>query len=167
MRLTKNWSVAQKLNTAQAILMTGLLLIATTLTTYWLSGILEHKSITNMQRANQQAIDLIDAYDAALKHSVEKLSQALHAQLSATPLLQTITSGPQPSLNSPPQIALQQILDRFNGTTGSAATVFIRQGDDFIRIATSHLALPYLNAPTAKSASAEPVNYSCLKHAKY
>lgn len=137
MRLTKNWSVAQKLNTAQAILMTGLLLIATTLTTYWLSGILEHKSITNMQRANQQAIDLIDAYDAALKHSVEKLSQALHAQLSATPLLQTITSGPQPSLNSPPQIALQQILDRFNGTTGSAATVFIRQGDDFIRIATS------------------------------
>lgn len=137
MRLTKNWSVAQKLNTAQAILMTGLLLIATTLTTYWLSGLLEQKSITNMQRANQQAIDLIDAYNTALEHSVEKLSQALQTQLSATPSVQAVLSNPQLTSINPPQAALQQMLDRFNGTTGTAVTVFVRQGDDFVRVATS------------------------------
>lgn len=144
MKFTRQWSIAKKLNTAQAILLTALLLVATTLTTVWLSNILEEKSITAIKRANQQALDLIDSYDTVLEHSVEKLGTVLQSYFPAGFILDPgsrveVNGASTPALKSAGQSlnANYESVDRFTGVTGAVATVFVRQGEDFVRIATS------------------------------
>ncbi|MEY4591237.1 MAG: hypothetical protein RIR18_132 [Pseudomonadota bacterium] len=144
LRSTRDWPIATKLNSVQATATISLLLVAITVLTVWLSGVLQEKNVGNIRQANQQAVDLIDAYSSSLEKNAEKLGNVLISQYpsgftldasasvdiagKATPLLKS--GGSTLNLNF-------ENIDHFTAITGVVATIFAREGDDFVRVTTS------------------------------
>lgn len=140
----RDWPISAKLNAIQSLALVLLFSVAISWMTYWLGHVLEEKSIANLQQTNQQVVDMIDAYNSALENSVDKLANVLKAGFpggfsvdegstidiggKATPLLRS--GGGTVNQN-------YSVVDRFTETTGAVATVFARQGDGFVRVATS------------------------------
>lgn len=137
--LTRHWSIAKKLNTAQTVILTVLLFITTTVLTYWLSDLLENRNIRHIQQSNQQAIDAIDTYNNALKHFADKLGNVLVGSFPAGLSVENAPRTDEALLKSGPQVlnGNNELLDRFTATTGAVASLFVRQGDRFIRVSTS------------------------------
>lgn len=116
-------SIAFKLN---AVLTAVIAVVATSAGLFlgnWLNGKLEERSLAELQRINRQVVDMIDAYAQALERSAAMLG----AQFAA-PLPKGIV-GDAPQAN--------QAVEAFTHATGAVATVFARQGDNFVRIATT------------------------------
>ncbi|WP_326533162.1 methyl-accepting chemotaxis protein [Pseudorhodoferax sp.] len=97
------------------------------------------------QQATQRTLDymaseagaiahIADALDRTARASAQKLYEVLAAELQGSFTLQ----GPgQLLLDGKPLAGDFERVDRFARTTGGVATVFARQGDDFLRVATS------------------------------
>jgi len=140
----RDWPISAKLNAVQSIALVLLFTVAITWMTFWLGNVLEDKSTANLRQTNQQVVDMIDAYSSALENSAEKLVNVLQNSFSsgftldegstvdiggkATPQLRS--GGSTVNLN-------YGVVDHFTATTGAVATVFARQGEGFIRVATS------------------------------
>ena len=75
------------------------------------------------ERTNQQVVDMIDAYAQVLERSAAMLG----AQFA----------GPLPKGISGDAAQANQAVEAFTHSTGAVATVFARQGDNFVRIATT------------------------------
>lgn len=163
MGFTHHWSIAKKLNTAQTIILTGLLFITTTIMTYWLSDLLENRSLAHIRQANQQAIDLIDIYNNTLERSAEQLGHLLASYFPAGFSVETNPKLDAPQLKSG-SVTLNnntEILDRFSVATGAAVTLFARQGEQFIRVTTS---IRQANGERATGTTLDPTQpaYSAL-----
>ena len=110
----------------------------------WLAQKLEQRGIAELERTNRQVIDMIDAYSSALERSAEMLgaqfASTLPRRLVLDPNRMTQTNtGAFPTLRGG-EVTLNNnfgFVDAFTGTTGAVATVFVRNGDDFVRVATS------------------------------
>jgi X-X-X-Leu-X-X-Gly heptad repeat protein len=89
----------------------------------WLSAKLEEKSLAELQRTNQQVVDMVDAYATVLERSAEMLGKQFAALTPKGALSDTHQAG--------------QTVDGFTQATGAVATVFARQGEDFVRFATT------------------------------
>ncbi len=77
---------------------------------------------------------IADALDRTARDSVQKLYEVLGAEYKGQFTLQ----GPgQLLLDGQPLAGKFERVDRFARTTGGVATIFARQGDDFLRVATS------------------------------
>lgn len=141
----RDWPIASKLNFVQSLAVLTLFVIAITGMSFWLGNVLEAKSIAAVKQANQQALDMIDAYSTSLEKSAEKLGSMLVASYpngftldeaaqseiggKAVPLLRS--GGVSQVLNF-------DTVDRFTASSsGAVATLFARQGDDFVRVSTS------------------------------
>lgn len=137
MRILRRWSIAKKLNVVQAVLLTLLLFAVNSAITYWLSGLLEAQSLANMRQSNQQAVDMIDSYSQALDSEVERLANVLQGNFSSSFTLEETEGRAQLRSGNLILNGNEEILDRFTRQTGAIATLFARQGDDFLRVATS------------------------------
>ena len=91
-----------------------------------------------------QIVDLISSYHSALTDSTVKLSALFcsdfRGQYSIDRSHRITVAGIKTPLlkNGPVLLNLNnRITDRFFGLTGAASTIFVRSGDDFVRIATS------------------------------
>lgn len=116
-------SIAIKLNTVLILAIFVVLSLTGLFLGSWLNGRLEERSLAELQRTNQQVVDMIDAYAQVLERSAAMLG----AQFADS--LPKGISGDVAQANL--------AVEAFNRSTGSVATVFARQGENFVRIATT------------------------------
>jgi methyl-accepting chemotaxis protein-2 (aspartate sensor receptor) len=137
-------SIAAKLNVVLLLVIVAIFLIAGSFLSHWLGQRLEARGLAELKQTNQQVVDMIDAYASALEQSAGTLGGAFGASLPKNITLDANSltpSGPVtlPSLRGNGQILNNQfaLVDQFSQATGGVATLFVRQGDEFFRIATS------------------------------
>jgi methyl-accepting chemotaxis protein len=136
--------IATKLNLIQSLAVFLLFCIAITGMTLWLSNVLEAKSMANIKQANHQALDMVEAYSSTLEKSAEKLANVL---VDAFPHGFTLDEGGSVEIAGKSTPVLRsggttlnlnfEAVDHFTATTGVVATIFARQGEDFVRVSTS------------------------------
>jgi methyl-accepting chemotaxis protein-2 (aspartate sensor receptor) len=136
--------ISGKLNIVLIAAIAVILGAAGLLLSNWLGQKLEERGIAELERTNRQVIDMIDAYASALEHSAEMLGAQFAATLPKRLVLDSnrttqTGAGAFPTLRGG-EVTLNNnfgLVDAFTGTTGAVATVFVRNGDDFVRVATS------------------------------
>ncbi len=77
----------------------------------------------NLIQTNRQVLDMVEMYDISLKQTSARIANIFR-----------LTGG-----NKGTENITEQEIDDFTAKTGAAATIFRKQGDDFIRIKTSIL----------------------------
>lgn len=77
----------------------------------------------NLIQTNRQVLDMVEMYDVSLKQTAARIANIFR-----------LTGGNRGTEN-----VTEQEIDDFTVKTGAAATVFRKQGDDFLRIKTSIL----------------------------
>jgi len=143
MRL-RDVSLASKLIIAQATTISVLLAVVIYLLTTMVSRQVERKSFEELRKTNLLVVNMIDAYSKSLQQSTHRLANVFTASLPGRFTLddsQTIAIGVNatPTLKAggiPLNLNFEQV-DRFSAMTGCVATVFARQGEDFVRVTTS------------------------------
>lgn len=143
-RSFRNWPIAAKLNAVQALALVLLFVITISSLTLWLGQVLEEKSLTNIRQANQQALDMLAAYNDAMEKNAERLGKMLLAGYPAgfgvdEATLIDVGGVATPQLKSGNTILNRHFegVDSFTATTQAVATIFVRKGDSFVRVATS------------------------------
>ena len=137
-------SIAGKLNAALTIIISIVFVVAGVLLTYWLGDSLEQRGIRELRLTNQQITDMMGAYASSLEESANLLGASFAAGLpkrmsvdSAHP----VTSGDKalPALKGGDVVFNNNFsqVDEFSRVTGGVATLFVREGDNFFRVATS------------------------------
>jgi methyl-accepting chemotaxis protein-2 (aspartate sensor receptor) len=135
-----NWPIALKLNVIQSVALAALLIFAIT----WLTRTLVAGNTEAMQQINHETLNMIRVYDESLGKNIERMGNILKGTLPSDYTLDTTqritvvnaqapvlkVGGETLNLNFGP-------VDRFTAISGAVATIFVRDGDDFVRITTS------------------------------
>ena len=105
---------------------------------------LNDQAMSELRSSNRQVRSLAEVFDSTLEEEVVRLGDHLASYLPQPLTLDerqqvTIGSIETPTLRSNGQrINLNfELVDTFTARTGAVATVFVRSGDDFIRVTTS------------------------------
>lgn len=133
----KNFSLSTKINLIQAIVLIFLMALATAIQSYLLFHSLEKENIVELKQMNNAILDIVSAFGENLIQQTERLGGILESYFPASFKLENVNSTPilyhgGKSING----EINEV-DRFARFTKGAATVFVRQGDNFLRIATS------------------------------
>ncbi|RKQ60279.1 methyl-accepting chemotaxis sensory transducer with Cache sensor [Vogesella indigofera] len=137
-------SLAQKLSLLLSIALFVVLGIAGIVISSWLGERMEQRSVAAMSQTNQQVVDTIDAYASVLENNARNSAAQLAANLpqplrndSSAPV--SVSGVSTPALYGGEQLlnGNEAIVDRFSVATRGVATLFVREGDDFVRIASS------------------------------
>ena len=136
--------IAAKLNLVLIAAISLVLGITGVFLSHWLGQQIEERSLADLERTNQQVLDMVDAYASVLERSAEMLGAQFAATLpkrltldAGRPL--TTAGASYPSLQAG-DMALNNnfaLVDGFTAAAGAVATVFVRSGEDFIRVTTS------------------------------
>ncbi|MBS4097190.1 MAG: methyl-accepting chemotaxis protein [Sulfuricella sp.] len=139
-----NMPIAAKLNLVLGIVITGLLGAMTLFVTTFSTRALEERSLSELTKTNQIALDMIDAYNRSLEQSADKLGNLFAASFSERFSLDTVSTVMVGDKDTPllrsggATLNLNfAAVDRFHSLTGGVATIFAKTGDDFVRITTS------------------------------
>ncbi|MCL2160656.1 MAG: methyl-accepting chemotaxis protein [Betaproteobacteria bacterium] len=140
----KNWPIALKLNIVQSIALITLLTIAIVWLTASVTGIVVEHSITTVRQINHQALNMIQIYDETVEKNVTRTGNILKELL---PPRYTLDTTENVTINGTQTPVLRaggetlnlnfSVVDRFTAMSSAVATVFVRDGDDFVRISTS------------------------------
>ena len=128
-------SVAFKLILMLATGISLLLAIATFGLSSFLGNKLEARALETLQGTNRQIVDMIDAYNQALKEEIRRLNRVF-----ASSYPESFSRDGQEILHHGSSVISQDshaLADRFSTLTGAYATVLTRKGEDFERTATS------------------------------
>ncbi|HPT49708.1 MAG TPA: methyl-accepting chemotaxis protein [Accumulibacter sp.] len=133
----RDWPIALKLNLMQS----GVLLVIVAVATAWASAGLRSqlvkKAIDELVQVNRLVVSMFDAYDRNLRSDVGRIGHVFaqsHGQQ-----LQWVENNGKPRLLQE-GVALDErvdLVDNFSAQSGAVVTIFVRQGDDFLRTATS------------------------------
>lgn len=133
----KNLSVAVKLN----LLLGTTLLVVIVAATLWVSSNvrqqLEKQALIELEKTNAMVVSMFEAYNRSLTADIERTGRLFADSLGGTIELQGNSGKPVLLLNGKSFEEQADRIDVFSASSGSVATVFARQSDDFIRIATS------------------------------
>ena len=140
----RNWPIARKLNAVLLLVTTVLFGLMTIILSVYVARVLKEDSMANLQRITRMNIDMMDSYGKSLKTNVGTLGAVFGANFTEPFALDesaTIQIGTQetPVLRHgmAPLNLDSSAADRFKETTGAIATIFVRRGDDLVRISTS------------------------------
>lgn len=143
MKISPNQRLTTHLGIALNILIVLTFCIMGIFISRWFDDALRHQSQEELHRTNEQVIDMITVYAASKESSAKALGGSFYAGLPLTMNLSNvrIESGGKklPALIGPdgPLNNRFDIVDRFTSESGSTATIFVRDGEDFYRITTS------------------------------
>ena len=140
----RDWSISTKLN---AVLVTAILVVfALSITALgsWLGAVFKQQGIEELKQTNQQAVDMIEGTRLLLEGAAARLERTLAADFEGEFALrpeQTVEVGgaktPALTLNGKVLNGNVAPFDHFTASTTAVGTLFARQGEDFVRIATS------------------------------
>ncbi len=140
----RDWSISAKLNAIQAATILCLFAVAIAALSTWLSSVFEGQGIEELKQTNRQAVDMVETVRVSLEKAAERLGRTLQADLSGEFALradETVEVGgaktPVLSLGGRALNGNVAPLDQFTANTTAVGTVLVRQGEDFVRIATS------------------------------
>ncbi|WP_153132926.1 methyl-accepting chemotaxis protein [Dechloromonas hortensis] len=131
----RHTSIAFKLILMLATGISLLLAIATFGLSSFLGNKLEARALETLQGTNRQIVDMIDAYNQALKEEIRRLNRVF-----ASSYPESFSRDAQEILHHGSSVISRDshaLADRFSTLTGAYATVLTRKGDDFERTATS------------------------------
>jgi methyl-accepting chemotaxis protein len=108
------------------------------------SATLERESLADLNRVADMVADTVDVYNQRLDTEIERLAKVFGAEFPAEFALDpdaTVQVGNEsaPTIKNGEHVLDLDYgaVDRFAALTGGNATVFARQGDDFVRVTTS------------------------------
>lgn len=108
------------------------------------SNLLEARSVAAVTSEAEGVVDMIDMFNRAELGAVEKFSRtfvnAFPGKFSVDPsrIVQAGEASAPVLQHDGSDINLDfSVVDKFTETTGASATVFVKAGDDFVRISTS------------------------------
>jgi methyl-accepting chemotaxis protein len=137
-------SLAQKLSLLLSMALLLILGAAGLVVSEWLASRVEQRAITTMHQTNQQVVDAIDAYASVLESNAQNSAAQLAASLPGTlradaANLVSVSGHTAPALYSGDVLlnGNESQVDRFTQATRGVATLFVRQGEEFIRVASS------------------------------
>jgi PAS domain S-box-containing protein len=137
-------SASFKRSLLHAALIVAVMGVFTLIVTTYLTKRLDIRTEQELSRQVSQLINSMSSYHAALADSADRMSSVFSANFPGSFKLdqsKTIEIGAHRTpvlLNGTTTLNLNnEIVDRFTGITKAVATVFVRQGDDFVRITTS------------------------------
>jgi methyl-accepting chemotaxis protein len=144
LRRWHDWPIAVKLNILLLLAASVLFGAMSVMLSQRMSRALEDDGLATMERLTQVNVGMIDAYGHSLEANVNRLAQVFAASfpdgLTVDDSATVDVGGRRTPILRHGKTMLNldfAAVDRFNEVTGSVATVFVRQGDDFIRISTS------------------------------
>ncbi|WP_167467040.1 methyl-accepting chemotaxis protein [Aquitalea magnusonii] len=139
-------SIGSRLVTTQVVLMI-VVAMALMLPLYLFTGrVMQERTEKVQAQLLTQSINMIDAFNESLKITTRQFEKVLLGEIGgafslnpASRIEVSGTSTPALVLGNTPVNGNNDIVDRFSSKTGNVATLFVRDGDEFIRIATSVL----------------------------
>ena len=140
----RHWNLGTKVTTFTFILtglITGMLIMSISLTT---SNLLEQRATESVKNELNGVRNMIDLFNTAMTADVASYSRILHANFTAPFSLDrnnkvTVAAMKVPQLKNG-DIVLNlnfALVDKFSQTTGTVATIFVADDDNFVRIDTS------------------------------
>ncbi|GAB2891477.1 hypothetical protein GCM10027046_20370 [Uliginosibacterium flavum] len=97
-----------------------------------LSSRMQTSATTALQVANQRIVDMVEVYAVSLENTATQLGAEFVSRLgSAVP--ETMRQSSVKADHS----KAAALIDSFSAASGAVATLFVREGDDFTRVATS------------------------------
>ena len=142
-RFTSRLKISTKLNLVLSAILLLVLGLAAVLLSHWQGQRMEDQMQEEMQQSNHQVIDMMDAYASQLERSAELAEVALRTGLPGAAALtgERVDTGgkslPALSLGGHLLNGSNAEVDRFSHASGSLATVFVKDGSEWVRIATS------------------------------
>ena len=142
MRLLSRAGIGLRLSLWTTLAVCLVLLVFTAMAWRQSAASFESQSRNSLSTATAVMHQTLSLYHGSLSDSVQRLTGSLAAQLPAGPFSVEIRESNHPAL---PALRAgnhllgsdNALLDRFTADTGAVATVFVRQGNDFVRVGTS------------------------------
>lgn len=137
LRRFRNFPIALKLNLVQAAVLLVIIFAAAVWTAWHLRQQLERTALHNLQQTNRLAVSMLEAYDRSLRNDIERSGRVFAGTFDKS--LELVEGGATPRLleRGTPLNDRFDIVDASTAKAGTVATVFVRQGADFLRTATS------------------------------
>jgi methyl-accepting chemotaxis protein len=110
---------------------------------YSISNMVEERANTEVGEKTKLIVDLIDAFDKDRRNRAANLAKSFQASIKGTleldPAITEVNGKSAPTLKLDGRAVNLDfgLVDRFFEATGAVATVFVKTGDDFIRVTTS------------------------------
>ena len=137
-------SIAAKLNIVLISIVSLIFLVAGLILGQWLNERLDKRGIAELEQSTRQIVDMVDAYASVLERSADALGAGFAASLPRHWSVDATRTAPAGSTQLPTLKAGDTVIngnhtavDQFSAATAAAATIFVRQGDDFFRVSTS------------------------------
>jgi len=134
-----------RLGLGAKLALSNFLLVATVLTCslvalgYAVTRDAQEQAEQALTASTAQVVQLVQGADADLRKRTQALAQAFKATLGGALELRNVASQPVPELwrNGSKLPLDHSLVDNFSALTGAAATVFVKTGDDYVRVDTS------------------------------
>ncbi|MCE9679242.1 methyl-accepting chemotaxis protein [Shewanella sp. AS1] len=139
----KHWPIAKQIGVLSFILTLVVFCVLSSISYITASNVLKEKAMTAMQAQMQSTANLIELeYDSLVslaKRNADLLRTLYPGHFTRLDSKITVAGKATPELlHEEKQVNnAVDIVDHFSSLTGGTATVFVRDGDDFVRIATS------------------------------
>ena len=142
--MLRNWNIGTKVTTAAFATVSLAFLVFVVLIGMWTARLAESEAAREVSDKTRMLVGTVTIVDADLRKQVAVFGRVFKSYFPQGFHIDAATSvdvagEPTPLLSSGTQVNLDfSIPDRFTELTGVYATVFVRRGDDFIRVTTSH-----------------------------
>lgn len=135
--MLRNFSIAVKLNLVQGMIMMLMIILIELFTINQLHHLLEEEGLSDLRKTNHLIVAMLSSYDKALNNDIERTG-AFFAQEFGQEIELVMRNDGTPQLVQGDVISERNdIIDAFTARSGAIATIFVKQGNDFLRTATS------------------------------
>ena len=139
-----NLPISTKLNVVQSIALAILFTVAIIWMTGWLTRVTIKDQTETVQQINQQMLNMIQVYNNSLETQTARMGNLLKKSLPSNYTIDTTQRITVAGTQTPVLRAGNEVLnlnfgiaDHFTASSHAVATVFVRDGQEFIRITTS------------------------------
>ncbi|MCL2831517.1 MAG: methyl-accepting chemotaxis protein [Betaproteobacteria bacterium] len=136
--------IATKLIIAQSIALLILFVVAITWLTEWTTQTAIRDQTETIQQVSQQTLSMIRVFNSTLETNATRMGNVLKNTLPSGYTLDTAHRVEVAGLKTPTLRAGNEVLnlnfevvDHFTTLFGSVGTIFVRDGEDFVRVSTS------------------------------
>ncbi|HMW57888.1 MAG: methyl-accepting chemotaxis protein [Candidatus Accumulibacter sp.] len=133
----RDLAIALKLNLVQGLVLLAIILAATGWTASHLRQQLTQTALDDLKQINRLAVSMFETYDRSLRNDIERSGRLFSGSFDKPFELLQAGAAPQ-LLHGGTRIDDRlDLTDTFTAKAGTVATILLRQGDDFLRAATS------------------------------
>ena len=133
----RDLSISLKLNLIQGTVLLLITVLAAIGTAWHLRQQLEGLALNQLRQTNRLVVTLLEAYDRGLRADIERSGRLFAGQFDRQLELAEGPGGPRLLQRGTPLNDRFDLVDAFSAQAGTVATLLVRQGDDFLRTATS------------------------------